>query len=114
MAEATKWRKKKITATGAVAGVGKGNIYGGIITQVVGTSSTLTVYDDTAATAGYLITPVTNTSTTNVAGAFTSPFGSAVGPLTAAPPVNAGIELERGLYVTIGGTGSPSFWVLYQ
>lgn len=110
----TTWRKAKVTATGAVAGIGRGNIYGGIITQAVGTSTTLTVYDDTAATTAYLITPVTNTTTTNVAGAFTGPFGSAVGSLTDIPPVDAGLELERGLYITIGGTGSPTFWVLYQ
>lgn len=110
----TKWRKAKLTATGIVPGVSKGNIYGGIITQAVGTSTTLTVYDDTAAVAGNLITPVTNTTTTNVAGAFTSPYGSAVGSLTAVPSVDSGIELDNGLYVTIGGTGSPTFWVLYQ
>ena len=31
------WKKAKVTATGVVQGVGKGNIYGGIVTQVVGT-----------------------------------------------------------------------------
>lgn len=111
---ATNWKKLKVTATGAVSGLGKGNIYGGIITQAVGTSTTLTVYDDTAATAGYLITPVTNTATTNVAGAYTAPIGSSVSSLTAIPNMDFGIELERGLYITIGGTGSPTFWVLYQ
>jgi len=110
----TKWKKVRITATGIVPNLGRGNIYGGIITQAVGTSTTLTVYDDTSAVTASLITPVTATATTNVAGAFNSPFGSAVGPLTAAPPVAAGIELDKGLYVAVGGTGSPTFWVLYQ
>ena len=108
------WKKKKVTATGAVSGIGVGNIYGGIVTQVVGTTTTLTVYDDTAATAGYLITPVTATATTNIAGAFTPCIGSSVSALTAVPAITAGIELERGLYITVGGTGSPAFWVLYQ
>jgi hypothetical protein len=109
------WKKTKVTATGAVANLGKGNIYGGIVTQVVGTTTTITVYDDVAATAGYLITPVTATATTNVAGAFTSAIGSGVSPLTVAAPLPvSGIELERGLYITIGGTGSPAFWVLYK
>lgn len=112
--EPIKWKKVKVTATGAVSGIGKGNIYGGIVTQVVGTSTTVTVYDDTAATAGYLITPVTATATTNIAGAYTPCIGSSVSALTAVPPLTAGIELERGLYVAIGGTGSPAFWVLYQ
>lgn len=108
------WKKIKVTATGAVPNLGRGNIYGGIVTQVVGTSTTLTIYDDTTAVAGNLITPVTNTATTNVAGAFTGPIGSSVSALTAVPYIDAGIELERGLYITIGGTGSPAFWVLYQ
>lgn len=109
------WRKVRVTATGAVPGVGKGNIYGGIVTQVVGTTTTVTVYDDTAATAAYLITPVTATATTNIAGAYTPAMGSSVSSLTAVPPMgDFGVELERGLYITIGGTGSPAFWVLYQ
>ena len=108
------WKKAKVTATGAVSGVGKGNIYGGIVTQVVGTSTTVTVYDDTAATAEYLITPATATATTNVAGAFTPCIGSSVSSLTAPPDMAVGLELERGLYIAIGGTGSPAFWVLYQ
>lgn len=108
------WRKQRITATGAVAGVGAGNIYGGIVTQVVGTTTTLTVYDAATADAAKLITPVTATATTNVAGAFTPCVGSSVSALTAVPPMETGLELTTGLYVTIGGTGSPAFWVLYQ
>lgn len=108
------WKKLRVTATGAVAGIGKGNIYGGIVTQVVGTTTTLTVYDDTTAVAASVINPVTATATTNIAGAYTPCVGSSVSALTAVPPLETGIELERGLYITIGGTGSPAFWVLYQ
>lgn len=110
----TAWNKVKVTATGLVPGVSKGNVYGGIVTQVVGTSTTLTVYDDTTAVAGSLITPVTATATTNIAGAYTPAIGSSVSSLTAVPNMDFGITLERGLYITIGGTGSPAFWVLYQ
>jgi len=109
-----KWNKVRITASGLVPNLGRGNVYGGIITQAVGTSTTLTVYDDTSAVTASLITPVTATGTTNIAGAFNSPFGSAVGSLTAVPSVETGLELERGLFVTIGGTGAPTFWVLYR
>ncbi len=108
------WKKVLITATGTVPNLGRGNIYGGIVTRTVGTTTTLTVYDATAATAGFLITPVTATATTNVAGAFTPCMGSSVSALTAVPAMETGIELERGLHVVIGGTGSPAFWVLYQ
>ena len=108
------WNKLRITATGLVSGIGRGNIYGGIITQAVGTSTTLTVYDNTTAVAADLITPVTATATTNVAGAFISCIGSSVSALTAIPPKEEGIVLDKGLFITIGGTGSPTFWVLYQ
>ena len=108
------WRKVRVTATGVVPGVGKGNIYGGIVTQAVGTTTTLTVYDAASAVAADLITPVTATATTNIAGAFTPCIGSSVSALTAVPPMETGIELKTGLYITVGGTGSPTFWVLYQ
>lgn len=110
----TEWNKVRITATGAVSNLGPGSIYGGIVTQVVGTNSTITAYDATAATAAYLITPVTATGTTNIAGAFSGPIGSSVSALTAVPQMAVGLKLERGLYVEVGGTGSPAFWVLYQ
>jgi hypothetical protein len=108
-----KWNKKLVSATGSV-GLPAGTIYGGLICQVVGTTTTVTVYDDVAATAANLITPVTATATTNIAGAYISPFGSGVSALTVAPTIAEGLQLERGLYITIGGTGTPSFWVLYQ
>lgn len=80
------WKKQRITATGLVSGISAGNTYGGIITQAVGTTTTITVYDDTSAVAASLITPVTTTATTNVAGVFTPPIGSSVGTLTSVPP----------------------------
>ena len=108
------WKKVRITATGNVAGIVAGSVFGGIITQAVGTSTTLTVYDAASAVAADLIIPVTTTGNTNVAGAFTSPFGGAGGVVTAAPPVDAGMLLTTGLHVVIGGTLSPTFWVLYR
>ena len=110
----SEWRKLRITATGLVAGIGKGNIYGGIITQAVGTSTTLAIYDAVSAVAADLITPVTATGTTNIAGAFTPCIGSSVSALTAIPTLEGGIVLDKGLFITIGGTGSPTFWVLYR
>lgn len=108
------WNIQRVTATGTVPGVGAGNIYGGIVTQAVGTTTTLTVYDNTSAVAASLITPVTATATTNVAGAFTGPVGSSVSALTAVPPMVSGIKLTKGLHITVGGTGSPTFLVLYK
>jgi hypothetical protein len=108
------WKKKLITASGAVAGIGPGDVFGGIITQVIGTSSTLLAYDAATAVAADTIIPVTTTTNTNVAGAFTSPFGGAGGVITASPNVSAGLLLTNGLFVTIGGTGSPAFWVLFR
>ena len=111
---ATAWNKLRVTATGLVSGVGRGNVYGGIITQAVGTSTTIAVYDNTTAVAADLITPVTATATTNVAGAFTPAIGSSVSSLTAVPNMDFGIVLDKGLFITVGGTGSPTFWVLYR
>lgn len=108
------WKKQRITETGLVSGISAGNTYGGIITQAVGTTTTIAVYDDTSAVTASLITPVTATATTNVAGVFTPPIGSSVGTLTAVPPMTAGVVLDKGLFITIGGTGSPTFIVLYR
>ena len=110
----TDWNKVRITATGVVPNLKEGSIYGGIITQAVGTSTTITAYDDTSAVTASLITPITATGTTNIAGAFSGPIGSGVSAITAVPPMETGIKLERGLYITVGGTGSPTFWVLYK
>lgn len=111
---ATEWNKVRVTATGVVPNLGAGSIYGGIVTQAIGTTTTVAVYDDTSAVTASLITPVTATAVTNVAGAFTPPIGSGVSAITAVPPMTAGLKLERGLYITVGGTGSPTFWVLYK
>jgi len=108
------WKKVRITATGNVAGIVAGSVFGGIITQTVGTTTTLTAYDAASAVAADLIIPVTTTTNTNVAGAFTSPFGGSGGVVTAAPSVGAGLYLTTGLHVVVGGTGSPAFWVLYR
>ena len=110
----TEWNKVRVTATGVVPNLGAGNIYGGIITQAVGTATTVTVYDDISAVTASLITPATATAVTNVAGAFSGPIGSGVSAITVVPPMEAGLKLARGLYITIGGTGSPTFWVLYK
>lgn len=108
------WRKIKVTATGVVAGISAGDVFGGIIAQVAGTSTTITAYDDSAATAANLIIPTTSASTSNVPGAFISPFGGAVGTLNAPPPASDGLVLTTGLYITLGGTGSPAVWVLIR
>jgi hypothetical protein len=108
------WKKLRITATGLVAGIGAGNTYGGIITQAVGTTTTIAVYDDTSAVTASLITPVTATATTNVAGVFTPCIGSSVGTLVSVPAMTAGVVLDKGLFITVGGTGSPTFLVLYR
>ena len=102
------WKIKKVTASGAVLGAGQ--IYGGMMMPTAGTSTTVTVYDDTSAVAANLIVP---TSAALTAGQYVSPTGGVV-PLTAAGPVADGIQLNLGLYVTVGGTGSPVFWVLYK
>ncbi|OFZ67390.1 MAG: hypothetical protein A2V79_09265 [Betaproteobacteria bacterium RBG_16_56_24] len=108
------WKKKLVTATGAVNDIGPGDVFGGIITQAVGTSTTLTAYDAATAVAADLLLGPTTTANTNVVGAFTSPFGGAGGLATTAPNAGAGLLLTTGLYITIGGTGSPTFWVLYH
>lgn len=77
---------------------------------VAGTSTTLTAYDNTSATAATLLHPATATLT---AGQMIGPLGG-VGAVTVVSPVFEGVRLERGLYVTVGGTGSPEFWILYK
>lgn len=106
------WRMKKITATGQALVAGE--VFGGFVTQAAGTATTLTAYDDTSAVAGNLIIPATDTTKSNIAGVFVSPFGGGVGPLTVPPPVNSGLILQNGLWVVVGGTGTPSVWVLFR
>jgi hypothetical protein len=104
------WKKVKVTATGIVSKIKPGAIYGGAFMVAAGTSTTLTAYDDASAAAGSLLHPVTAILT---AGQMIGPMGG-VGAITAVSPIGEGIRMERGLYLTVGGTGSPSFWVLYK
>jgi hypothetical protein len=106
------WKKKLVTATGPV--LGQGQVFGGIITQVAGTSTTITGYDAATADSANLIIPTTDATKSNIAGVFTSPFGGAVGNLTSPPVVSAGLILTTGLYLTLGGSGSPAVWVLFR
>lgn len=102
------WKLKKVTATGAV--LGPGAVFGGIMMPIAGTTSTVTVYDDTAANAAQTIIPTTAALT---AGQFVSPTAGVV-PVTANAGLGEGLYLNLGLYVTVGGTGSPTFLVLYK
>lgn len=104
------WKKVKVTATGQVAKIKPGAIYGGAFMVTAGTSTTLIAYDDTSAAAANQLHPVTAALT---AGQAVGPMGG-VGAVTVLSPVCEGVRLERGLYLTIGGTGSPAFWVLYK
>lgn len=107
------WRMKQITATGLALRAGE--VFGGFVTQAAGTSTTVTAYDDAAAaTTANLLIPTTDTTKSNVPGVFISPFGGGVGPLTTAPDPRAGVILQNGLWVVLGGTGSPSIWVLFR
>lgn len=107
------WKRQRITASGAVAGIGAGNVFGGLMYQVAGTSTTITVHDDTVGTdATKLLIPTT--AALAAVGYFINPFGGAIATDTIQPQAMAGLLLDTGLYVTIGGTGSPAFWVLYR
>ena len=102
------WKLKQITATGQA--LGAGSVFGGVMVPVVGTTTTLTFYDDTSAAAGSLLVPATATLT---AGQFVGPTGGVV-PITVSRDLAEGLILSKGLWVVVGGTGSPSFWVLYK
>jgi hypothetical protein len=102
------FKKRKVTASG-IAGYA-GEVFGGIMVPVVGTTTTITAYDDTSAVAGNLLFPATATLT---AGQYVTPVGGVV-PITADKALGGGLLLDIGLYLTVGGTGSPSMWVLYK
>lgn len=104
------WRRVKVTATGIVPGLKAGDIYGGAYMPTAGTTTTLTAYDDTTNGAANLLHPATATLT---AGQYVGAMGG-VSPITVAAPIADGIVLQTGLYLTVGGTGSPVFWVLYK
>ena len=102
------WRIRKVTATGQALGAGE--IFGGLMMPTAGTSTTVACYDDTSAAAGSLFIP---TSATLTAGQFVSPTGGVI-PITATGAIADGLVMSKGLWVVIGGTGSPVFWVLYK
>lgn len=109
-AQTVGWKKVKVTATGIVAKLKAGMIFGGIYMPTAGTTTTLTAYDAASADAAKLLYPATATLT---AGQYVGPMGG-VSPITVAAPWGDGLALETGLYLTVGGTGSPVFWVLYK
>jgi len=103
------WQRIKVTATGAVK-LKPGAVYGGAVMLTAGTSTTLTAYDDTSAAAANQLHPVTVALS---AGQIVGPFGG-VSPVTVVAPLTDGVMLKKGLYLTVGGTGSPVFWVLWK
>lgn len=104
----TGWKLKKITATGQA--LAAGDVFGGVMHPTTGTTTTLTAYDDTSAVAGNLIIATTATLT---AGQFVGCTGGVV-TITASRDLSDGIQMARGLWLVVGGTGSPVFWVLYK
>jgi hypothetical protein len=102
------WKLKKVTATGQA--LGAGDVFGGIMMPTAGTSTTVALYDDTSAAAGSLIVATTATLT---AGQFVSPSAGVV-PITASAALADGLVMNKGLWMVVGGTGSPVFWVLYK
>lgn len=103
------WKRRKVTATGLV-GLGAGTIYGGVYMTTAGTTTTLTAYDAATADAAAILHAATATLT---AGQYVSPIGG-VSPITVAPAMSDGVLLSTDLYLTVGGTGSPVFWVLFK
>jgi hypothetical protein len=103
------WNLTRVTATGNV--LGPGVEFGGIVMQTAGTTTTVAAYDHTDATDATKVL-ITTTATLTAAGQFVAPTGG-VSAITVAPPIPAsGVKLKTGLHVVVGGTGSPSFWVL--
>lgn len=105
------WNKTLVTASGLVTGIAmspNGVEYGGIQMAVAGTSTTVTIYDNTAASG----TPaIPTTGTLSAVGAFVSAFGPSA---TSIPTPGSGVRFTSGIYVQIGGTGSPQFWVYWR
>lgn len=102
------WKIKKVTATELA--LGKGDVFGGLFMPTAGTTTVLTAYDDVSAAAANLIIPTTATLT---AGQYISPVGG-VAPITTDRSLSEGIVMNLGLWLVVGGTGSPVFWVLYK
>lgn len=105
------WNKTLVTTSGLVPGIPVGPAgveFGGIQMIVAGTTTTLTVYDNTAA-SGDVTVPTTATLST--AGTFVGPFSNAT---TNVPAPGSGVRMTTGIYVSIGGTGSPKFWIYWR
>lgn len=100
------WNLKEVSATGAVF-PNKGVEFGGCFLAVAGTSTTITAYDATTATGS----PVIPTTAALTVGQYVPPFGGLALNITA--PAN-GVWLTNGLYLTVGGTGSPKIYVLWR
>ena len=106
----TDWKMKKVTGTTAQLVLGAGDVFGGLFMSVAGTTTTVACYDALSALAIQLFIPTTATLT---AGQYVSPTGSVV-PITASRDLSAGVILSTGLWMVIGGSASPTFWVLYK
>jgi hypothetical protein len=99
------WNKQLITATGAVMG---SNVeVAGFYVSAAGTTTTLAVYDNTSA-AGDPVVPTTATLST---GQFIPCPGGL--PLNGPFP-SIGVMFTTGVYVTVGGTGSPKIYMLWR
>lgn len=107
MASPNAWNRKLITATGQV--FGQGVEVGGFYVSVAGTNTTITAHDNTEASGD----PIVPTTATLTVGQSVNPFGGLA--VNGSGPVgDAGYRLSTGLYVTVGGTGSPKIYVLWR
>lgn len=105
MASNGAWNKTLVTASANV--FGKGVEFGGAYLSVAGTSTTITAYDAITAAGD----PVIPTTTALAVGQYVPPAGGLA--LNVAIPAN-GVVLTTGLYITVGGTGSPKIYVLWR
>jgi len=100
------WKLKEITATGVA--FPHPIDFGGAFLAVAGTSTTITAYNHAASATG---SPVVPTTAALTVGQFVPPAGGLA--LNVVPPAN-GIRCDAGLYVTVGGTGSPKIYILWR
>lgn len=108
MAVQSAWNLLEITATGTVfTNSNKTVEFGGAFLAVAGTSTTITAYDNTAASGS----PIIPTTAALTVGQYVPPFGGLA--LNISAPAN-GVRLTTGLYITVGGTGSPKIYVLWR
>lgn len=110
---AVAWKTKLVTASGVVPELVPGSVYGGAVCTVGGTGTTVTCYDEATAdaTASKLIYGV---SATVAVGESVGPVGRHKAAVGVVPPLNYGVVINEGLNFVIGGTGSPSFLILYR